>query len=105
MLYPGAGQWQEKPCHRFVSPAFIQPMRNLGPLLCVLLCGGLHELSGQENLITNPGFEGGSISNGLPAGGWWWFQGLGETEAKLERASGHQGKGSVSFHSEQPSKG
>jgi hypothetical protein len=79
-------------------------MRKLWFLLCVLLFSALVTLSAQENLLTNPGFESGSLSNGLPTG-WWWFQGLGETQVKLDPALGHNGKASARFHSDQPSKG
>ena len=64
-------------------------------LLTVLLLGGAANALPETNLISNPGFEQSAKPDGLPGGGWWLYQGPGDTTAKMDLNVAHTGKGSV----------
>jgi hypothetical protein len=64
-------------------------------LLAVLLLGGACNALPQTNLVPNPGFEQSAKPDGLPAGGWWLYQGEGDTKALVDRNTAHSGKASV----------
>src|ERR1039458_4133081 len=64
-------------------------------LLAVLLLGSaLHALA-ETNLISNPGFEQPAKPGGPLAGGWWLYQGTGDTKATVDQTVFHTGKASV----------
>jgi hypothetical protein len=69
----------------------------------MLLCGCV-AVEAQPNLVRNPGFEEPARSNGLPGGGWWLYQGQGETEARVDQSVAHAGKTSARLHSSASSK-
>src|ERR1039457_6180407 len=64
-------------------------------LLAVLLLGSAFNALPETNLVSNPGFEQPAKSDGLPAGGWWLYQGTGDTKATLDQTISHTGKASV----------
>ncbi len=49
----------------------------------------------ETNLVPNPGFEQPAKADGLPGGGWWLYQGLGDTEAMVDHGTFHSGKSSA----------
>src|ERR1039458_865391 len=64
-------------------------------LLAVLLLGSASKALPETNLVSNPGFEQPAKPDGLPAGGWWLYQGTGDTKATLDQTVFHTGKASV----------
>ena len=64
-------------------------------LLAVLLSGGAFHALAETNLVPNPGFEQPAKPDGLPAGGWWLYQGQGDTKATVDRSVSHTGQASV----------
>src|ERR1022692_130743 len=68
-------------------------------LLAVLLLGSAFNALPETNLVSNPGFEQPAKSDGLPAGGWWLYQGQGDTKATLDQTIFHTGKASVKLQS------
>ncbi len=52
----------------------------------------------QENLVKNPGFEGAASTNGLPGGGWWLYEGVGEPKVFIDQNVAFQGNASVQLH-------
>src|SRR5690242_13899222 len=58
----------------------------------------------QTNLVNNPGFEQSSASPDRIAGGWWIYQGTGETTASVDAGNGHSGKASLKFQAAAPAK-
>jgi hypothetical protein len=67
-------------------------------LVWVMLLSGYAALAAQTNLVKNPGFEEPAKPGGVPAGGWWLYQGQGETEARTDRSIAHSGSASVKIH-------
>ncbi len=67
-------------------------------LLAVLLWSGTFNALPQTNLIPNPGFEQPAKPDGLPGGGWWFYQGQGDTKATVDRNISHSGKASATMH-------
>ena len=71
-------------------------MRKLSlRLLAALLWAGTSSALAQTNLVPNPGFEQPAKPDGLPAGGWWLYQGQGDTKAAVDRSIARTGKASV----------
>src|ERR1022692_1599901 len=68
-------------------------------LLAVLLLGSAFNALPETNLVSNPGFEQPAKSDGLPAGGWWLYQGTGDTKATVDQTIFHTGKASVKLQS------
>ena len=64
-------------------------------LLAVLLLGSAFNALPETNLVSNPGFEQPAKSDGLPACGWWLYQGQGDTKATVDQTIFHTGKASV----------
>ncbi len=64
-------------------------------LLAVLLSGGASYALAETNLVPNPGFEQPAKPDGLPAGGWWLYQGQGDTKATVDRNVSHTGQASA----------
>src|ERR1035441_4806904 len=73
-------------------------------LLVVLLLGGASNALPETNLVPNPGFEQPAKSDGLPAGGWWLYQGQRDTKATLDQTIFHTGKASVKLQASTPAK-
>src|ERR1022692_1566088 len=73
-------------------------------LLAVLLLGGASNSLPQSNLVPNPGFEQPAKPDGLPAGGWWLYQGEGDTKATGDQSIFHTGKASVKLQASTPAK-
>src|SRR5437016_2782579 len=67
-------------------------------LLSLLPLCGLLAVSGQENLVKNPGFEEPLSAKGQPGGGWWLYLGKGEPEVKVDSGVAHGGKASARLH-------
>jgi hypothetical protein len=67
-------------------------------LLLTMLCGGVIA-SAQVNLIANPSFEEAPAKDGLPGGGWWLSQSMGDTRVKVDRTKAHSGQASVRMES------
>ncbi len=65
------------------------------PLLAVLLWGGTFNALPESNLIPDPGFEQPAKPDGLPGGGWWFYQGQGDTKATVDRNVSRTGKASA----------
>ena len=72
--------------------------------VCVMLLCGCTVVEAQPNAIRNPGFEEPAKSGGLPSGGWWLYQGQGETEARRDPSVAHTGTASARLHSSAQSK-
>jgi hypothetical protein len=64
-------------------------------LLATLLWAGASTALPQTNLVPNPGFEQPAKPDGLPAGGWWLYQGQGDTKAAVDLSISHTGKSAV----------
>src|ERR1035438_2771219 len=64
-------------------------------LLAVLLLGGASNALPESNLVPHPGFEQSAKPGGLPAGGWWLYNGVGDTKATVDQSVFHTGKASV----------
>ena len=79
-------------------------MKKIFLLLAVGLCCGWMRAEAQGNLVKNPGFEEPAAANGLPGGGWWLYEGVGHTVAKVERDVAHSGKASVQLQSGEEAK-
>lgn len=69
--------------------------KSLLVLLAALVGAGDSTASPQTNLIPNPGFEQPAKPDGLPAGGWWLYQGQGDTKAAVDLSISHTGKAAV----------
>ena len=52
----------------------------------------------QSNSIHNPGFEQPAKPDGLPAGGWWLYEGTGDTKAVQDAKQAHTGGSSVRMY-------
>ncbi len=65
------------------------------PLLALLLWGGVTSAVQETNLVQNPGFEQPAQPNGLPGGGWWLYQGQGDTKATVDRKAARTGNASA----------
>jgi hypothetical protein len=64
-------------------------------LLAALLWGGTFHALPQTNLIPNPDFEQPAKPDGLPAGGWWFYLGTGDTKVSVDQNVSHTGKASA----------
>jgi hypothetical protein len=64
-------------------------------LFAVLLLGSASNALPETNLVSNPGFEQPAKPGGLPGGGWWLYQGTGDTKATVDQTVFHAGKASV----------
>jgi hypothetical protein len=73
-------------------------MTTTSRLGVIMLLGACWLAAAQENCVKNPGFEEPAKPGGLPAGGWWMWNGQSETEAQPDRAVAHSGKASVRLH-------
>ena len=73
--------------------------RSYLTLLTVLLLGGTANALPQTNLVRNPGFELPGELNSLPPGGWWLYQGTGETKAVVDKNAAHTGWASAKLQS------
>jgi hypothetical protein len=76
----------------------LRTMHKPAPLVWLLLLGGCALALAQENLVKNPGFEEPAKANGLPGGGWWLYEGQGETGLSLDGSVAHSGKASAKLH-------
>src|ERR1035438_6085780 len=63
-------------------------------LLAVLLLGSAFNALPETNLVPNPGFEQPAKPGGPLAGGWWLYQGQGDTKATVDQTIFHTGKAS-----------
>ncbi len=79
-------------------------MRKTFLSLCITFALGGAASFAQTNLVKNPGFEEPATAAGLPGGGWWLYQGTGETTATVDTAAGHSGSASVKLQSDAASK-
>jgi hypothetical protein len=73
-------------------------------LVWLLLLSGCTLGVAQENLVKNPGFEETAKPDGLPGGGWWLYQGRGETKAQADQSAPHRGAVSVRLQAATPAK-
>ena len=73
-------------------------MRRPLLLVWIMLLWGGTVIEAQQNLVRNPGFEDPPLADGQPGGGWWLYQGQGETDAHVDRSVAHGGLASVKLH-------
>src|ERR1035437_1422979 len=64
-------------------------------LLAVLLLGSASKALPETNLVSNQGSDQPAKPDGLPGGGWWLYQGTGDTKATVDQTVFHTGKASV----------
>jgi hypothetical protein len=64
-------------------------------VLAIWFCGGAAGAVPETNLVPNPGFEQPAKPDGTPAGGWWLYQGQGDTKATVDQSVLHTGKASA----------
>jgi len=81
-------------------------VRELGLLITAfaLVAVAVFPALGQENLVSNPGFESPPGANGIPSGGWWVSEGRGHLLVDTDHAVSHAGTASVKLHAQTDTK-